>query len=219
MAGSGDRLFRGKGGANFPSGPKDGPNAKVAASGGRPRGCLVRGQQGGFRESGLIEAAREILRLPGVRIAGVTGFPCLLYDQDRGDVQPLANAHTVLRCAERLSEELGISLEQINVPSATCVSTIPILKELGATHGEPGHALTGTTPPAPAGGSARIAGHGVCQRSLPPGWGDRAYVYGGGFYRRSRARDAIVGKTFRDDGLPGPGAGDAAAVHRLLRGA
>lgn len=160
-----------------------------------PEDVLYEGQQGGFRESGLIEAAREILRLPGVRIAGVTGFPCLLYDPDRGDVQPLANAHTVLRCAERLSEELGISLEQINMPSATCVSTIPILKELGATHGEPGHALTGTTPLHQRGDQPELPAM-VYVSEVSHLDGERAYVYGGGFYRRSRAREAIVGKTF-----------------------
>ena len=81
------------------------------------------------------------------------------------------------------------------MPSATCVSTIPILKELGATHGEPGHALTGTTPLHQRGDQPELPAM-VYVSEVSHLDGDRAYVYGGGFYRRSRAREAIVGKTF-----------------------
>lgn len=160
-----------------------------------PEDVLYEGQQGGFRESELIEAAREILRLPGVQIAGVTSFPCFLYDEKQGAISPLANARTVLRSAERLSEALDISLEQINMPSATCVSTIPMLKELGATHGEPGHALTGTTPLHQRGDQPEMPAM-VYVSEVSHMDGDYAYVYGGGFYRRSQAEEAIVGKKF-----------------------
>jgi predicted amino acid racemase len=135
--------------------------------------------------------------MPGVRIAGVTSFPCFLYDGEKGAVKPTANAQTVLRCAERLSEELGIPLEQINMPSATCVSTIPMLKELGATHGEPGHALTGTTPLHQQGDQPEVPAM-VYVSEVSHKDDGHAYVYGGGFYRRSKVREAIVGKDFAE---------------------
>ena len=81
------------------------------------------------------------------------------------------------------------------MPSATCVSTIPILKELGATHGEPGHALTGTTPLHQRGDQPELPAM-VYVSEVSHLDEDHAYVYGGGFYRRSRAGEAIVGKTF-----------------------
>ena len=33
----------------------------------------------------------------------------------------------------------------INLPSATCIASIPLISELHGTSGEPGHGLTGTT--------------------------------------------------------------------------
>ena len=101
------------------------------------------------------------------------------------------NARTVQRAAESIQKQLKIELEQINIPSANSVETLKMIAELGGTHGEPGHALTGTTPL-----------HAV--RDLPekPAMvyiseishfvGDQAYVYGGGFYRRSCVEEALV---------------------------
>lgn len=156
---------------------------------------MYQGQQGGFREDELIAAARAISRLSGVRIAGVTAFPCLLYREEKGRVEPTANAHTVLSSAEKLSSELGIPLEQINMPSATSVHTIPMLAELGATHGEPGHALTGTTPLHQKEGQAELPAM-VYVSEISHTDRHVAYAYGGGFYRRSHARCALVGKDF-----------------------
>ena len=46
----------------------------------RPDDVFFPGQEGGFRASELLDAAREIQLLPNVRIAGVTTFPVLSYD-------------------------------------------------------------------------------------------------------------------------------------------
>ena len=61
-------------------------------------------------------------------------------------VEATENVNTLIRAVKVLQNEFGIEIEQINMPSATCASTIPIIKELGGTHGEPGHGFTGTTP-------------------------------------------------------------------------
>lgn len=147
------------------------------------------GQEGGFLEEDWIDVAKAIQALPGLQLAGVTAFPCFLYEE--GQVRPTENAKTVGRAAKLIQENLGIELEQVNIPSANSVETLRMVAEMGGTHGEPGHALTGTTPM-----------HAV--RDLPerPAMvyvseishfvGDQAYVYGGGFYRRSCVEKAIV---------------------------
>lgn len=158
---------------------------------------IYEGQQGGFTESDVLAVAQKIRKLPGVRIAGVTAFPCFLYNGESGEVEPTANAHTVRRCVERLRTELGLSLEQINMPSATSVASIPKLAEWGATHGEPGHAFTGTTPLHEQGEQAEIPAM-VYVSEISHTYEDRAYAFGGGFYRRSNVRRAIVGNNFNE---------------------
>lgn len=147
------------------------------------------GQEGGFLESDWLKVAEAIETLPGIKLAGVTAFPCFLYEE--GQVRPTENAKTVGRAAKAIRENLGIELEQVNIPSANSVETLKLIAELGGTHGEPGHALTGTTPL-----------HAVKDLPEKPAMvyvseishfvGDQAYVYGGGFYRRSCVEKAMV---------------------------
>jgi predicted amino acid racemase len=51
----------------------------------------------------------------------------------------------VARAAERLRAHAGRAVE-VNAPGTTSVRTLGMLAGAGATHVEPGHALTGTTP-------------------------------------------------------------------------
>ena len=157
------------------------------------RGDLVyEGQRGGFRKSELIEAAKKIMEYRGVRIIGLTSFPCLLYDSQGKRVVETHNVKTLLDSTKILERDLGLELKQINFPSANSVSTISTIKELGGTHGEPGHAFTGTIP---------INAH-IDQPEIPAMvyiseishiYGDEAYAYGGGYYRRGNIERAIVG--------------------------
>ena len=97
---------------------------------------VYEGQWGGFREEKWISAAREIEGMPGVRIAGVTAFPCLLYDGK--EIAPTPNFQTLVRAARTLEEALDRPLDQMNAPSATACASLSLLKSMGATHGEPG---------------------------------------------------------------------------------
>lgn len=150
------------------------------------------GQACGIFLADLVQAAEAIGQLPHVRIVGVTSFPCLLFDDSSGRLKPTPNLATILKAAELLQSALGIAVEQINAPSNTCAGSIPLLAGLGATHGEPGHALTGTTPlhahtdqpELPAMVYVSEVSH--CQ-------GSRAIAIGGGVYRRARIDDALVG--------------------------
>jgi predicted amino acid racemase len=137
------------------------------------------GMEGGIVIDELRAAATEIAALPGVRIVGVTTFPALAYSEAAKPV-PTPNFATLLRARDML-EELGIEVRQVNAPGNTSTYTLRTQSELGATHVEPGHGFLGTTPfhlvhdlpEVPAACYVTEVAHHV---------GDRAYVYGGGFF-------------------------------------
>ncbi|MWR17336.1 YhfX family PLP-dependent enzyme, partial [Escherichia coli] len=106
---------------------------------------LYPGQESGFVQHSLHEVVAEIKKLPGLHLAGLTHFPCLLWDEAAGKVLPTPNLHTLVQARDQLAKS-GIAIEQLNAPSATSCTSLPLLAEYGATHAEPGHALTGTIP-------------------------------------------------------------------------
>jgi predicted amino acid racemase len=116
-----------------------------------------------------------------VRVVGVTSFPALLFDPERRGVSLTPNMQTILRAAEMLRRELGLEITQINAPGTTSAATMEVLADAGATHVEPGHGFTGTTPwhacedlpEKPA----------ICYLTeVSDLRGDQAWVFGGGFY-------------------------------------
>ncbi|MFG3257456.1 alanine racemase [Streptomyces sp. NPDC048172] len=158
-------------------------------------GAVYPGQEGGVPLDGLDAFAAVLEELPGVRIAGVTAFPCVLCDPVTGEPAPTPNFDLALK-ARALLAGRGHEDLKLSAPSATSMATLPLLARLGATHGEPGHALTGTTP---------LHAHDMAQPEKP------AYVYvtevahtladgrpalfGGGFYPRSHLRTALLPRT------------------------
>lgn len=148
------------------------------------------GQGGGIRLDALEDLAGNIKKLGNVNVIGVTSFPCFLYNEELGKIEPTNNSYTLRKAAQLLGKN-GFEITQINGPSATCVSSIPLLKKEGVTHGEPGHAFTGTTPLHAEGlepeGPAIVYVTEVSHME-----GNRAYVYGGGFYPRSKMKKAYI---------------------------
>jgi predicted amino acid racemase len=148
------------------------------------------GQEGGFPLKTLNETLDLVEKLPGLRVAGLTSFPCFLFDEGKGISLPTANAHTLAKGAALLRER-GIQEPQINMPSCNSPATIPQAAELGATHLEPGHSLTGTNPDnlsekeplTPALLYMSEVSHHVEGRS---------YCFGGGYYRRGKLKNALV---------------------------
>lgn len=149
------------------------------------------GQEGGIEEDALLETATALRRLPGVHLAGVTSFPCFAFDGSSGMPRPSANMATLLRAAATL-RAAGHAITQINAPSQTCVGTVPLLAEAGATHGEPGHGLTGTTPWHAAADLAERPAV-VYLTEVSHSFRGKTMVVGGGFYPRSQAIAALVG--------------------------
>ena len=150
------------------------------------------GQTAGIHLDDLAAFVAQIRDLPGIRIAGITSFPCFLYDAKADDIMPTANLQTVLK-AKAILEDLGIVPEIINTPSTTCCRTLEKMAENGCNCGEPGHGLTGTTP--------YHVGHEEPEKSciayvseISHNFDGLAYCYGGGFYRRSHVEHALVGR-------------------------
>ncbi|RIQ23123.1 alanine racemase [Jiangella rhizosphaerae] len=147
------------------------------------------GQDGGFEPDEVAGVLEDAARLDGVRVAGATGFPCLSFDPSAGRPRPTGTLDRVLAAAATL-RAAGLD-PVLSLPSHTSVSTIPQIARLGGTVGEPGHALTGTTPEhaVDAGLTERPA---LVYVSEIAQLGSAPSIFGGGFYSRGRARGLLV---------------------------
>ncbi|MFE3143090.1 alanine racemase [Streptomyces scopuliridis] len=158
-------------------------------------GSVYPGQEGGVPLDALDEFASAAEQLPSIRIAGVTAFPCVLCDPATGLPTPTPNFELALKARELLTAR-GHHPVALSAPSATSMATLPLLAELGATHGEPGHSLTGTTPlhaidPHQPERPAYVYVSEVAH-TLADG---RPALYGGGFYSRAGIRTALLPRT------------------------
>ena len=182
-----------------------------------PGDTFYPGHEGGFEAADVVAVAERLDALDGARLAGVTSFPALLFDEPSGEVRPTANLTTLQRAAERL-RDAGVRDVRVNAPGTTSSEVFGLLVEHGATQVEPGHGFTGTTPL-----------HAV--RDLPElpavlyvtevshHHGGRAYAFCGGMYvdpvfgeyqiRALAGSDASLGALRRHDAfLPPPSAID-----------
>ncbi|MGW1658355.1 alanine racemase [Streptomyces atratus] len=158
-------------------------------------GTVYPGQEGGVPLGRLDSFAEAAEQLPGIRIAGVTAFPCVLCDPATGIPRATPNFALALRAREVLAAR-GHEYLKLSAPSATSMASLPLLAELGATHGEPGHALTGTTPlhaldPQQPEKPAYVYVSEIAH-TLDDG---RPAIRGGGFYSRSHIRSALLPRT------------------------
>lgn len=141
---------------------------------------IFRGFVGGWTFDGCVDAAAAILELPGVRIAGLTTYPCISYAQtDLAALAPTSSFRTMLRAKERLEEKLGLEGLRVNAPANNSCATFALLAAAGATDVEPGHALLG--------GSLLHALNDLAERpahlyvsEISHRWGGELYVLGGG---------------------------------------
>lgn len=177
--------------------------SRAAAALGKEQKILIRvfgdgdmiypGQTAGIHLKDLADFVAQVRDLPGIKIAGMTSFPCFLYNAEKDDIAPTANLQTVLKAKEILID-CGIEPEIINTPSATCCRTLELMAEYGCNCGEPGHGLTGTSP--------YHVDHEQPEKSciayvseISHNFDGLAYCYGGGFYRRSHVENALVGRS------------------------
>lgn len=154
-----------------------------------PGDCIYDGQYGGFHISQLDVVMDLVKSSEYVHIAGITSFPCFLFD-DNQELSVTENYKTLMRAKEAL-EKKGVSDLLLNMPSATCVKTIPMIKSLGGAQGEPGHALTGTTPLHAVSDQAEIPAM-VYVSEVSHNLDGRAYFFGGGYYRRGHFQQVAI---------------------------
>lgn len=151
---------------------------------------LYRGQEGGFLPEELPQVLTTLGEMPGIDVVGVTHFPCMLFDEESQRTRPTQNLSTLLRAAEVL-ERQGITVRQINAPSATSCETLPQLARFGVTHAEPGHALTGTMP-ANLSGECHEKVAMLYLSEVSHNFAGHAYCFGGGWYRRGHLENALI---------------------------
>ena len=157
---------------------------------------LYSGQVAGFSTDEFVDVINEVESLSNVKIGGVTAFPALLYDSQDDKIEKTDNLKGLERAIDIL-EGLGYKDFEINIPSATCTASIPTIKMLGGTSGEPGHGLTGTTPLHKVHEEVEKVGY-VYVSEVSHNFKDKAYVYGGGTYRRGHMANALVGESFKE---------------------
>ncbi len=105
------------------------------------------GHEGGFHIKELPSAIAFVNGLEGLRFAGLTTFPALLYDKDTRTVAATSNVETLARGVEVASGMLGGGARiEVNAPGTTSTAVLDLLAGIGATQVEPGHGLTGSTP-------------------------------------------------------------------------
>lgn len=153
--------------------------------------CLIYdGQQSGFSYSELDAVVTAANTLTNIRIAGVTAFPCMLYNDESKKIETTPNFELLLRAKARL-EVLGCTITEVNTPSSNTANSMKLAYDNHATTVEPGHALTGTTPyHVDHFDLERPALVYVSEVSHP--FQERSYVYGGGHYRRSHMSNALI---------------------------
>ena len=158
---------------------------------------LYSGQYGGFKLEELKEVGKELIKLKNINVAGVASFPCFLYDAESNEVKRTNNIDTIKEAKEILEREFDIKIEQLNMPSATCVNTIEKIYKEGGTHGEPGHGLTGSTPYHKYNNGVELPAM-VYVTEVSHNLLDKGYCYGGGHYRRSHMENALVGDSLEN---------------------
>lgn len=151
---------------------------------------LYPNQEAGFPLESLPQTLEAISGYPNLKIEGITHFPCFLYDPVNGKTQPTESLKTMQAAIEQ-AQHLGYPMHQRNFPSGTSCETLPLIRALGGTHGEPGHALTGTVP-ANQNGSQPERVAMLYLTEVAHHFEGRSYCYGGGAYRRGMPTSALV---------------------------
>ena len=152
---------------------------------------IYAGQEAGCTVSELEELIKKIQTYKGVKLSGLTSFPCFLYDERTQNVERTKNIEDLTEAKNYIESRFGIPIEQMNMPSVTSVRTVPLIKGSGGTHGEPGHALTGTTPFNVHDDSAEIPAY-VYVSEISHTFKNKSYFYGGGFYPRGHFQHALI---------------------------
>lgn len=139
------------------------------------------GQDSGIWIEELETVLDSIKELKGVRVIGVTAFPCVTYDVYGTEGTKVTPNFEALHRAKRIIEEKGMQCTVFNTPGNTSTDNLEMFAAHGATHVEPGHGMTGTTPAHIYEDLPEIPAM-VYVSEVSHHFGEHAYAYGGGLY-------------------------------------
>lgn len=146
-----------------------------------PEDFAFAAQEGGIPAEQVVDVARLIRELPGVRMVGTTGFPTIDFDVSAYRLKALPNLSTVVDAARWVQDELGIEMSQINCPGNTSCASMKLIASHGGTDAEPGSAFWGMAPQQLFGDDNGLPGQ-VYLTEVSHRARDRVMVLGGGFY-------------------------------------
>lgn len=157
---------------------------------------IYSGQTGGFFLNQLQEVIDYVKELSHVKIKGITSFPCFLYDKDQKEIKSTSNLDTLLQ-ARKLLQDNGLKDIHVNAPSSTCTSLLNQMVQYSISSAEPGHGLSGSTP-IHAYQDEMEKPCVIYVSEISHHYKGNSYCYGGGYYRRSHVKEALVGNRFED---------------------
>ncbi|WP_411333582.1 YhfX family PLP-dependent enzyme [Metabacillus indicus] len=158
------------------------------------------GQYGGFSLEQLDYSVRELKKLQGINLIGLTCFPVMQLNSEKDGFEFTSNLQTILKARDTLLNQ-GIKVLHLNAPSSTSCETIPMLKKVGITHGEPGHALTGTTPLHAYNEDLLEIPSIAYLSEISHMDEEHAYTIAGGFYARSNMSKALFGERLNREAI------------------
>lgn len=147
------------------------------------------GQEAGFSVNEVKELIPKLKYLKGVKLNGITSFPCFLYSPDEKCIKETNNLFSVLEVNEFLKNQ-NLYVKHINLPSVSTVENIKKIYSYGGTDAEPGHALTGTTPLNIDSGIEIPAYLYISEISHV--FKNNSYFYGGGYYPRGHMKHGYI---------------------------
>lgn len=148
------------------------------------------GQESGINLEEFDSFVKKAKDLENINIVGITSFPTFLYNKESNKIEKQENYYTVYKAKEIL-ENNNIDVKHVNLPSVTCVTNIVENFDGKNIYGEPGHGLSGTTP-AHAYNDLEEVPCVLYLSEVSHNFKENAFVYGGGYYRRSNVKNAII---------------------------
>lgn len=152
---------------------------------------IYEGQKAGTAPEELCKFIQTLQNYKGIRLCGLTSFPCFLYDNQTEKITPTKNIGEMHQAKDLIEKNFNIKILQMNMPSVTSVENLHMIKAAGGTHGEPGHALTGTTPFNLHIDSAEKPAY-VYVSEISHTFKNKSYFFGGGYYARGHFEQALV---------------------------
>ncbi len=135
---------------------------------------------------------KEVKKLEYVKINGITSFPCFLFDRENNSVAVTNNIKTIHK-ANAILKAHDVNVNQINLPSVACKSTINLVKKQGGNYAEVGNGATGTTPLHALENNKQEEKQSLLYySSVSHSLKDKSCIYGGGYYRRSHLANVLT---------------------------